>query len=93
MYQEGREERMDNITLSNTEKERLKIILSDPVLWAKAFVVARNPETGQTGPWLARDYQAEILRNRDVRKVYRMGRRLWKNRVDGSRCLMANLYA
>lgn len=69
---------MDTTTLTSTEKERLKIILSDPVLWAKAFVIARNPETGQTGPWLARDYQAEILRNRDVRKVYRMGRRLGK---------------
>lgn len=65
--------------LTATEKERLRIILSDPVLWAKAFVVARNPETGKTGPWLARDYQAEILRNRSVRKVYRMGRRLGKS--------------
>lgn len=65
--------------LSEVEKKKLQIIFKDPVLWAKAFVVAVNPETKKTGPWIARDYQAEILRNRDVRKVYRMGRRLGKS--------------
>lgn len=65
--------------LSEVEKKKLEIIFKDPVLWAKAFVVAVNPETKKTGPWVARDYQAEILRNRDVRKVYRMGRRLGKS--------------
>lgn len=65
--------------LSPVEAEKLKVILRDPVLWAKAFIVARNPETKKDGPWIARDYQAEILRNRDVRKVYRMGRRLGKS--------------
>ena len=64
--------------LSPVEAEKLKIIMRDPVLWAKAFIVAMNPETKKYGPWIARDYQAEILRNRDVRKVYRMGRRLGK---------------
>ena len=65
--------------LTEVEKKKLQIIFKDPVLWAKAFVVAVNPETKKTGPWIARDYQAEILRNRDVRKVYRMGRRLGKS--------------
>lgn len=65
--------------LSPVEAEKLKIIMKDPVLWAKAFIIAMNPETKKYGPWIARDYQAEILRNRDVRKVYRMGRRLGKS--------------
>lgn len=64
--------------ISPIEAEKIKAVLRDPVLWAKAFVVAMNPETKRYGPWIARDYQAEILRNRDIRKVYRMGRRLGK---------------
>lgn len=67
--------------LSPVEAEKLKIIMKDPVLWAKAFIVARNPVNGKYEPWIARDYQAECLRNRDVRKVYRMGRRLGKTEI------------
>ena len=64
--------------MSPVEVEKVKAVLKDPVLWAKAFVVAMNPETKKYGPWIARDYQAELLRNRDIRKAYRMGRRLGK---------------
>lgn len=64
--------------MSAIESEKIKAIMKDPVLWAKAFVVAMNPETKKYGPWIARDYQAEILRDRGLRKVYRMGRRLGK---------------
>lgn len=72
--------------ISPVEAEKIKAVLKDPVLWAKAFVVAMNPQTKKYGPWIARDYQAEILRNRDIRKVYRMGRRLGKTEcmcIDG----------
>ena len=69
---------MTSKKISPVEAEKVKAVLRDPVLWAKAFVVAMNPETKKYGPWIARDYQAEILRNRDIRKVYRMGRRLGK---------------
>ena len=64
--------------MSPVEQAKIKLIMGDPVLWAKAFVVAMDPKTKKYGPWTARDYQAEILRNRDLRKVYRMGRRLGK---------------
>lgn len=76
-----------NVTTGQETLQQLQIIMNDPVLWAKAFVVAMNPETKKFGPWIARDYQAEILRNRDVRKVYRMGRRLGKCLTDSTRIL------
>lgn len=49
--------------------------MSDPVIWAKAFLVSNNAVTKKYGPWEARDYQAEMLRDRSLRKVYRCGRR------------------
>ena len=82
----GPNARRKPVTDKNT-LQQLQAIMSDPVLWAKAFVVAMNPETKKFGPWIARDYQAEILRNRDVRKVYRMGRRLGKCLTENTRIL------
>ena len=49
--------------------------MSDPVLWAQAFLISNDAATKTHGPWKARGYQAEMLRDRSLRKVYRCGRR------------------
>ena len=64
--------------LSPTEEAKLRKIMSDPVLWAQAFLVARNAAEKTFGPWKARDYQVEMLRDPSLRIVYRLGRRLGK---------------
>ena len=64
--------------LSPTEEAKLRKIMSDPVLWAQAFIVARNAAEKTFGPWKARDYQVEMLRDPSLRIVYRLGRRLGK---------------
>lgn len=74
------------IQLSVVEKEKLKEIMKDPVKWAKAFLISNNAATKKMGPWEARDYQEEMLRDRSTRKVYRCGRRTGKTEtmvVDG----------
>ncbi len=67
--------------LTAVEKEKLKQIVKDPVLWAKTFVRVSDPKTKKTGPWIARNYQAEMLRDNSLRKVYRCGRRTGKTEV------------
>ena len=57
---------------------RLKSIMEDPVIWAKAFDKTVDNETKQVGPWTARWYQAEILQSKEPRRVCRMGRRTGK---------------
>lgn len=67
--------------LSPVEKAKLKKIFSDPVLWAKCFLISNDAVTRKKGPWVARDYQKEMLRDRSIRKVYRCARRLGKSEV------------
>lgn len=72
--------------LSAVEHAKLMKIMSDPVLWAKTFLISNNAATKKMGPWEARDYQEEMLRDRGTRKVYRCGRRTGKTEtmvVDG----------
>lgn len=64
--------------LTPVEIEKLKQIKNDPVLWARTFIRISDPKTKKIGPWEARDYQAEMLRDRSVRKVYQCGRRTGK---------------
>ena len=64
--------------LTPVEQAKLKKIMADPVLWAQAFIVSNNPTTKKYGPWIARDYQIEMMRDKSLRKVYRCGRRLGK---------------
>ena len=52
--------------LSKVEQEMIQRIRSNPVLWAKAYLMT------------ARWYQAEMLQDRSRRKVYRCGRRTGK---------------
>ena len=61
--------------MSPVELAKLKKIMSDPVIWARAFLVSNDAATKKYGPWEARDYQAEMLRDRSLKKVYRCGRR------------------
>lgn len=61
--------------LTPVEIEKLKQIKNDPVLWARTFIRISDPKTKKIRPWEARDYQAEMLRDRSVRKVYQCGRR------------------
>lgn len=61
--------------MSLLQKRNLKKIIEDPVLWAKAFLRIFNSKTKKEEPWSARWYQAEMLRDKSVKKVYRCGRR------------------
>lgn len=63
------------IKLNEVEKAKMREIVSDPVLWAKAFVRTNDPKTKKVVPWIARDYQAEMLRDTHTRLVFRCGRR------------------
>lgn len=53
--------------------------MADPVLWAKAFVISNDAIAKKVGPWKARDYQEEMLRDKSLYKVYRCGRRIGKS--------------
>lgn len=66
-------------------REKLKKIAEDPVLWAKAFVVTYDSAKKKDTPWTARWYQAEMLRDMSLKKVYLCGRRClpeWVHVVD-----------
>ena len=77
---------MANKKLSPIEEAKLKKIMADPVLWAQAFLITNDAAAKKYGPWKARDYQIEMLHDKSVRKVYRLGRRCGKTEtmvVDG----------
>lgn len=59
-------------------KNKLKKIMDDPVLWAKAFVTTYDNATKEKIPWTARWYQAEMLRDNSLKKSYLCGRRTGK---------------
>lgn len=65
-------------TLSKIEQEKLKAIMEDPVLWAKAHIITYDNVLKRYTPWTARWYQAEMLRDNSRKKVYRNGRRTGK---------------
>lgn len=64
--------------LSPVEQAKLARIMADPVYWAKAFLKTNNPKNKQLESWSARDYQQEMLRDKNNRVVYRLGRRCGK---------------
>lgn len=66
-------------TLSKIEQEKLKTIMEDPVLWAKAHIITYDNVLKKYTPWTARWYQAEMLRDTSRKKVYRNGRRTGKS--------------
>ena len=55
--------------------------MTDPVLWARAFIQFYNPITKQNEPWIARWYQAEMMRDTSQFKAYLNGRRTGKTEV------------
>ena len=70
----------DNEYLPNYVKKQLEekeleeaLMLMDPVKWAEKHLTMQNGE-----PWVARWYQAEMLRCSSNRKVVRAGRRIGK---------------
>ncbi len=68
-------------------REKLRKIAEDPVLWAKAFLVTYDSVRKKDVPWTARWYQAEMLRDKSLRKVYLCGRRClpeWVHVVDSN---------
>ena len=64
--------------LSKTQAEKLKQIMNDPIKWSQTFLRTYNPSTKTIGPWTARWYQIDMLRDTSTRKVYRCGRRIGK---------------
>lgn len=61
--------------ISKVELEMIQKIQSNPVLWAKAYLVTYDGSKKEYTPWTARWYQAEMLMDKSRRKVYRCGRR------------------
>jgi hypothetical protein len=66
------------MALSKIEKEKIQKVFDDPVLWAKAHVLTYDQALKKIVPWTARWYQAEMLRDKSRKKVYRCGRRTGK---------------
>lgn len=66
------------MALSKIELEKIKAVMDDPVKWAQVFVTTFDNVKKQKTPWIARWYQAEMLRDRNVKKVARCGRRIGK---------------
>ncbi len=69
---------MDIKNMPAIEKKRLKTLIEDPVLWAKAFVKCFDPVHKKILPWSARWYQVEMMRDKSLKKVARCGRRTGK---------------
>ena len=64
--------------LTPSQKAKLAEIVNDPVKWAQAFLITWNGDKKCYSPWTARWYQAEMLRDKSKKKVYRCGRRTGK---------------
>lgn len=66
------------MALSEIQKEQIQKIKEDPVLWAKTHVITYDNAKKKYVPWTARWYQAQMLRDKSRKKVYRCGRRIGK---------------
>lgn len=66
------------MALSNIELQKIKAVMDDPVKWAQVFVTIFDNVQKKKTPWIARWYQAEMLRDRSIKKVARCGRRTGK---------------
>lgn len=66
------------MAVTKVQKEVIERINSDPVLWAKAHIITYDNVLKRYVPWTARWYQAEMLRDKSRKKVYRCGRRTGK---------------
>ena len=68
----------DPSSITPSQKKKLQEIVNDPVKWAQAFLTTWNGDKKCNTPWTARWYQAEMLRDNSLKKVYRCGRRTGK---------------
>lgn len=64
--------------ITAVEAKKLNEIMKDPVKWAQIFVTTFDNMNKTYGPWKARWYQVEMLRDESVKKVARCGRRTGK---------------
>jgi replicative DNA helicase len=69
---------MNASQLSVVEAKKLTELFADPVKWAQVFVKTYDPVKKAIGPWIARWYQIEMLRDGSLKKVARCGRRTGK---------------
>lgn len=70
--------RINGLLKTNVEMKKVKEILDDPVKWSYMFVKSYDSKTREITPWKARWYQAQMMRDTSVKKVYRCGRRTGK---------------
>lgn len=64
--------------MTPVELKKLKEIVADPVKWTQVFLTTFDGALKREVPWTARWYQAEMLRDNSLKKVYRCGRRTGK---------------
>lgn len=64
-----------SIDLNKQYNEKIKEVFADPVKWAQVFVITYDSSLKKYVPWTARWYQAEMLRDKSLKKVARCGRR------------------
>ena len=65
--------------LSSVEMDKVKMVLADPVMWARVFTRSYDPIQKKIVPWTARWYQEKIMRDPSLKKVARCGRRTGKS--------------
>lgn len=61
--------------------------MDDPVLWCKTFLRIFDTKEKKVVPFVPRDYQEDMLRCKDLRQVFRCGRRLGKSTIMEGKCL------
>ena len=64
--------------MTPAELKKFKEIVTDPVKWTQVFLTTFDGALKREVPWTARWYQAEMLRDNSLKKVYRCGRRTGK---------------
>lgn len=64
--------------MTAAQLQKVKDVMSDPVKWSQVFVTTFDAVLKRDTPWTARWYQAEMLRDKTKKKVYRCGRRTGK---------------
>ena len=64
-----------NTKIDPVEANKIKKIMSNPVIWARVFLKTVDNATKKTTPWTARWYQADMLLSKAIKKVARCGRR------------------
>lgn len=70
--------RKNTLLKTDAEMRKVKEILDDPVKWAYMFIKTYDTKTKEVGPWKARWYQSQMMRDVSIKKVYRCGRRTGK---------------